>query len=179
VKCRVRTDSRNLFCWNQKELQRRLYRVVIVFTNPGNVTMKATYPFSWHAYSRCNDMTSHTIRCTCRHILSHDCGSTCAVYQLQQNYNKWQASVAITILFTIYNNWKGWTHMLIVVYGHLGPRPIRSLYTSVLCMTTQLANYRIDRGPNWTYISTGKLYAMANINTWCHDKSKLKPKQPR
>jgi len=45
VKCRVRTDSRNLFCWNWKELQRRLYRVVVVYTNPGNVTTKATYPF--------------------------------------------------------------------------------------------------------------------------------------
>jgi len=145
VKCRVRTDSRNLFRCNRKELQRRLYRVVVVLKNPGNVTMKATYRFLWRAYSRCIAMTSRTIRCTCRHMLSHDCGSTCAVYQLQQNYNKWQASVAITILCTIYNNWKGWTHY----YADCGLRPPGSSANSILKDFRPLYDDPSGKLPNW------------------------------
>jgi len=42
-----------------------------------------------------------------------------------------------------------YTRPAVWVYSHFGPRPLRSLSTSVLCMRTELAKDRSDKGPKW------------------------------
>jgi len=39
--------------------------------------------------------------------------------------------------------------LLLKVYSYFGPRPLRSLSTSVLCMRTELAKDQSDKGPKW------------------------------